>query len=78
MNPDWGFAIGMLIFLAILLTTRMSVYGHKWESKLRVIEEGHTPGRPVFRPATFWEKLKYMLGVEWKGPKWVRYDGGER
>ena len=41
----------------------------RWESKLRVIDDGvFTDAAPVWRPATFWEKVRWMLGMSYKGP----------
>jgi hypothetical protein len=52
-----------------------------WQSKLRVIDYAYpVSGRvaPVFRPATFWEKVRYWLGLPHKGPKYIDLKPGER
>ena len=46
-----------------------------WCSRLRVIDggiEGRDFGErePHTRAATFWEKVRYSLGLKYKGPKW--------
>lgn len=42
-----------------------------WQSKLQVVDGGvHPRGTPTLRPATFWEKVRYSLGLAYKGPQW--------
>jgi hypothetical protein len=72
-NPNWGFPIGVLIFLVIAAAARQSARGRRWEPNLRVLEGGtlNAGERPVFRPATFWEKVRYWWGLDYKGPKYL-------
>jgi hypothetical protein len=48
----------------------------KWDSELHVVDGGIAPiGNtgwfyPTMRSATFWEKLRYSLGLTLHGPVW--------